>query len=359
MPLKIAYLPELLGQTGFLTPCSSIRTDHHLKLLAQHRGCRVHHAYPLAPFDPAGFDVVFINRLALPDQAAVTRLVAQLRRRDPPIPLIVDLDDDLLAIPSDHVDYAAIQPRLGGLRILLAEADAVIVSTPELARVLPADAAAIHVLPNRVLHSRLRALPEQAFAGATDVLYCGTQSHLHELMMLRPLFDPASVLYTGLNLVVVGIADTDSAWYRALPISHPCVETFIDRLSGLRGLRCGLAPLRADDAVNAAKSEIKIFDYMYSGLPVIASATPAYRRCIRHGETGFLVDDNNLSAWSQALEQIKSDALCARLSGQAAAHLLSIAPTPSSMLCSLETILAAARERSLARSGCARPMQPI
>jgi len=361
MPMQVAYLPEFLGCTGLLSPCSSIRTDHHLKLLAQHTGCLIRHVHQLATFDPWGVDLVFINRLALSSAAEAHQLCSQLRHAPAPIPLILDLDDDLLAIQADHVDYAMIQPRLAALEILVAEADAVIVSTPELAQALPRDAAAVHVLPNRVLHTKIRALPLQAFQGVSDVLYFGTASHRHELQMLRPLFDPASSHYTGLGLVVAGIADADSdadaAWYRTLAISHPCVDTFIDRLAGLRGFRCGLAPLRANDPVNAAKSEIKIFDYSYLGLPVIASRCPPYQRAIQNRQTGFLVDDG-IDSWAQALELIKSDELCARLSAQAAAHLLAIAPTPASMLRSLQAILERARSGSTARARAGSPPLP-
>lgn len=342
--LRIAYFPELVGDGGLLSPCSSIRTDYYLKILAQASADTIQHVYNIQLFDPNHFDVVFINRLALASVDDVRRLLAAVRSGGKVIPLILDLDDDLLAIPTNHVDYQRIRPRLEGLALLVEHADAVIVSTPELARALPRADAGIHVVPNRVLLSRIRALPVEAFSGSTRVLYFGTSSHIHELQTLQPLFDPSSSLYTGLELVVAGIVSESNNWYASINVLHPCVDTFLNRLAELRGFRCGLAPLRLGDPLNASKSEIKIFDYAYLGLPVIASACPQYDRVIEHGQTGFLVSDD-LTEWGQCLNILESDVQCAEISARAASHLSDIAPSDKVIVASIKHIIQSSLRR--------------
>ncbi|MCS5692049.1 hypothetical protein NZK33_08645 [Cyanobium sp. FGCU-6] len=336
--LRIAYLPELIGSGGLLSPCSSIRTDYYLKQLAVHSGAKIRYFYEVRGLDPLHYDVIFVNRLAIPSIEEVKYLLHTVQKAPAPIPVILDLDDDLLAIPPEHVDYQRIHPRLEALALLVKKADAVIVSTPELAQALPRGGNARYVIPNRVLLPRIRALPEAAFHGATRVLYFGTASHIHELHTLQPLFDSSSPWFSGLQLVVAGIVSSDSHWYTTINLLHPCVDTFLDRLASLEGYRCGLAPLRLDDPLNRSKSEIKIFDYAYLGLPVIASSCPQYQRTIVHGRTGFLVSENP-KEWIQYLKLLQSDRRCAEVSAEAAAHLAALAPSDKAITSTLIEII--------------------
>jgi glycosyltransferase involved in cell wall biosynthesis len=66
------------------------------------------------------------------------------------------------------------------------------------------------------------------------------------------------------------------------------------------GLHCGLAPLQTS-VFNACKSNLKYLEYSALGIPTCASHTPPYDNTIIHGETGYLVSDNE---WSQAIHDI-------------------------------------------------------
>ena len=64
----------------------------------------------------------------------------------------------------------------------------------------------------------------------------------------------------------------------------------------------GIIPLAAN-AFNANKSYLKFLEYGAMGMAIICSNGPEYRRVVRHGETGLLVD-NKESAWLDALQRV-------------------------------------------------------
>lgn len=72
-----------------------------------------------------------------------------------------------------------------------------------------------------------------------------------------------------------------------------------------------ITPLGADEdpaaaEFNACKNPFKYLNYGAAGIPGIYSASPIYTGCIRHEETGLIVD-NTLAAWTDALETLAFD----------------------------------------------------
>lgn len=65
-------------------------------------------------------------------------------------------------------------------------------------------------------------------------------------------------------------------------------------------------------------SPMKLFEYMASGTPVVASALPAIAEIIRDGENGLLVPPGDPSALASALRRLRDDpALASRLAARA------------------------------------------
>jgi glycosyltransferase involved in cell wall biosynthesis len=81
---------------------------------------------------------------------------------------------------------------------------------------------------------------------------------------------------------------------RFLPYEH-----YVSQLC-TRGIDVGLAPL-SENLFNACKSNIKFLEYALAGIPAIYSNVGPYRETIQHGTTGFLVEENTVSQWYNAL----------------------------------------------------------
>ena len=69
---------------------------------------------------------------------------------------------------------------------------------------------------------------------------------------------------------------------------------------------------------NAFTSPLKLFEYMGSGRPIVASDLPSLREVLRDGENAILVEPGNPQALVAGIERIKKDeALGRRLAAQA------------------------------------------
>ena len=84
----------------------------------------------------------------------------------------------------------------------------------------------------------------------------------------------------------LGIQGTSVGWMRSMDAVYDALD--FDIL---------VAPLR-DTRFNASKSEIKVLECAARGIPTVASDVGPYRRYIRHGRDGFLVDRDG---WYEAL----------------------------------------------------------
>lgn len=100
----------------------------------------------------------------------------------------------------------------------------------------------------------------------------------------------------------------------SLPFLHftnrmPYEQYIRSLISG--GYLLSITPLGADEdpaaaEFNACKNPFKYLNYGTAGIPGIYSASPIYTGCIKHGETGLIVD-NTLAAWTDALETLAFD----------------------------------------------------
>ena len=69
---------------------------------------------------------------------------------------------------------------------------------------------------------------------------------------------------------------------------------------------------------NAFTSPLKLFEYMASGRPIVASDLPSLREILRDGENAILVEPGNPQALVAGIERIKNDAaLAERIAAQA------------------------------------------
>jgi len=73
-----------------------------------------------------------------------------------------------------------------------------------------------------------------------------------------------------------------------------------------------------DTLINRAKCAVKLLDLLAAGVPVVAEAVGQNRECIRHGETGWLVEPGEAAAFEDAVVSLLEDAPLRRRLAQAA-----------------------------------------
>jgi glycosyltransferase involved in cell wall biosynthesis len=259
--------------------------------------------------------------------------------------LVVDLDDNLLAEhPSRAVEHG-LRTLRWRVRWLLREADAVIVSTPNLARAIAHLNNKVYVFPN-ALDEDLVVRDRPIGPVGADVGYFGTASHLEDLMSIvadleegfslvpyRPLFEICGVTDDG------RLADLlrKKADINLIP-TNAIYEQFM-RDSQIRApWSLAIAPL-ASTQFNESKSDIKYLDYAMFGAAGLFSASAAYSS-VDDGETGLIVQPGG---WAAAVAELLDDKQRARrIASNACQDLMlnrTLAKTSNQLECIVESIL--------------------
>lgn len=303
MVLHIGVITQ--GPGGSLTSSSWIRLLLPLQHLEKQGLCRLqtlplptHTGGPVpgGSFElPDSLDRLIVQRSscrALPQAEAV---VAACRRRG--IPLVLDLDDALFALPETHPEKNRYAPTLPALDYLLAEADLRVYSTLTLARLCQerADQQGWRSGPEALLANGLdldlwgecTRFPRRGNDQPLRLLYVGTTTHEADLELVLPELDRLEAMDPGgFQLSLVGGAPSlrPRPWLRVLevPASSQRYPAFVSWLRRLPRHDLGLAPLVANP-FNAAKSNLKLLDYAALGLGCICSPGPAYDEAIATG----------------------------------------------------------------------------
>lgn len=243
-----------------------------------------------------GFDGVLVVR-----EAAEARVLEDLAREctRTGVPLVLDLDDDVLAVPAEKDPLGRYERAASGVIAVLRSAAMVTVSTPELAETYgEREKKEVTVVPNGLDRSlwfdRVEPAPT-APPGWTKharlrVLYYGTWTHGGDLSLILPVF--RELKRQGIHLHVVGVDRSSGEEYAriAVPKGHDRYDRFVRWLRAIAPyFDVGVAPL-VDSQFNRAKSPLKYMELSACGLPTVASHVVPYSRTIHHGEDGLLAD---------------------------------------------------------------------
>lgn len=271
--------------------------------------------------------------LQRPTNRLLVQMISHLRARG--IPVLVDVDDDLLSLHPRHpVRLELAKPGQSASCVLEAceQADLVIASTPAiLERYAPHKRGVL--LRNRLRsdwRSCLRGrVPEGRGAhpqpeprvsaplsgvnapGDVAVMWPGAlANHPHDLDVLRRSLSRLNVQ----SLLVFGPAPTGINRRLAppFPVTYAGAVPFADYLPFLAALTdpdlppvIGVAPLHPSP-FNTAKSWLKPLEFCAAGIPFVHSDTPEYRAL----GAGLCATQNSPKAWTSLLKQlIKSPAL--------------------------------------------------
>jgi GT2 family glycosyltransferase/glycosyltransferase involved in cell wall biosynthesis len=301
-------------------------------------------------------DVAIVQRNAIAPEV-IEAFLERIATRA--IPLVVDIDDDLLSIDPTHGSYAEYQSHIRPLADLVGAADLITVSTEHLRDAIRGRARRVAVVPNmldeflwfgrsrapaptiaparwskqsigriakqsiRGVRSRAATWTVRAAPTACNLVYVGSRTHAEDLAMLRPVVERLRERRDiDIRLFVIGGEPDRSMgdrWYKRvyIPGGFSRYPAFVSWLrSRSRSWHVGVAPLR-DTPFNRCKSDLKFLEYAALGLPGIFSDVVPYRRTVTDAETGLLVPNDD-EAWSSAILRLADDAdLRMRIAGAA------------------------------------------
>lgn len=301
-----------------------------------------------------GADAILLTRHT---NGAVMDVVRDL---NPRAAIIYDLDDDLLHLPVENQARVLFTPEVKErIKVNLALADAVTVSTEPLAEALRAFNENMVVVPNAIdpaLH-RLSALPKSD--GTIRVGWAGSVTHvrdvqpaivaLTQVMAERP--NVRAVVMGQLGAKLIKKLDPNRTYWQ-----QPVVfKDYYKMLHGC-GIDIGLAPIRPN-AFNDCKSDVKWLEYSAVGAAVVASDFGPYRRSIRHGVTGLLAEHHNVSAWKKHILTLVDNVEMRRVMVIEAREFQVTVRHPRDTAARLESAIEEARERkSRSRNAATRQL---
>lgn len=262
----------------------------------------------------------------------------QMKRRYPQTAFVMEIDDLVTDIPEYNPDAAA--GYMPGSSLIdktfkqMKMSDAVIVSTETLKEFYQPYNKNIYVLPN-VIDLSLWPRPCSSPRGRrVNIGWVGGGTHRGDLESIRDvvfemLYRRKDVEFTFLHGVPnffkhkVGCRyfDQSDPTYRQFYFGKKCPECKgIDRLNWTADFASiknypkwvssykfdiGIAPL-LDNNFNRGKSNLRWLEMSALGIPTVASNVGHFQETIKHGETGFLV--NNHSEWLDCLDRLCDDA---------------------------------------------------
>lgn len=248
-------------------------------------------------------DVVVGARVANPNATVWWRELKERGKR-----LVLDLDDDYLALDSRHHTQRGIDEWAGHRDRLIENvslADVVTVASPALAEIYGQFNSNVEVIPN--------GLPAQYLGRHRDyspdivnVGWVGTSSSRGGLDMIKHPLRKISAR-DDVKVVLVGPQPNDD-YLRGLRDRRIGCTGFIQDvriyLDAVTNFDMWVAPYE-ESAFNRAKFPTKVLESSFLGIPLIASAIRPYEEEIEHGKTGFLVKSDH--EWRRYINLLLGD----------------------------------------------------
>ncbi len=363
---------SLLGRVLFVVGIQGapLRYRAHLPAEAlRMRGIHVdvvHYRDPVLEDHAAVADAVVLYRVPATDQ--VLDIVARVRERERPVPVVFDIDDLIFDPDLDGVhglDVLSEDERrlwwrgVARYRTTMELCDAYVGSTTALCEHvtavtgLPSYRFANGVGQNLARLSE-RELARDRSAGALRIGYfSGTDTHDADWAVAEPAV--AEVLRSRPDVEL---------WVGGLLTTGPALAAFERRIrrlpmvpwtmlpARLRDVDVNLAPLVLGSAFNEAKSAIKWLEAALVETPTVASPTQPFAEAIEHGRSGFLARTDE--EWVEHIGTLLDDELLRRRIGGVAKREALLRWSPAQQGARYEEIVRQAAEVRRSRG----PRQP-
>lgn len=300
---------------AFITKLEITTAIEHLRVLAplKSAGVNVNRYFVDRDFDfnkikPC--QVIVIQRDFASDYYSYQKLLDYAKRQN--IPVVLDLDDNLLELPLDHPDRKALYYTESLLPLLqsMIEVDAITVTNHVLQKEIQKFNPAVFVLPNylddNIWQMKAPKLPNSN--SEIKMLFMGSHTHRVDLDMIAKPLELLLNVYPFLKFYAYGIELPKNLknHRRALHIPSATM-VYTDFANHFRDLDMdiAIAPL-VENKFNDYKSPLKFFEYSAIGVPGVYSNVGPFARIIEREKTGLLAD-NIQEDWIAQLETLIKD----------------------------------------------------
>lgn len=334
-PLVQPRLRFVYDQIG---PAARYRVDHQIEQ-AQIAGVSAQNAPlhgPANPYDLSACDLLYLYRLPLAPRTAPLLIAARRMR----IPIIFDTDDlvwDLADRWYSYLDQYFTRLKVARIlfyiyrtRLMMRYADALVVSTPYLARLASQTfAQPVFVNPNSISRSMMAAA-DRAHAArlsspdeqAVVIGYFSGTPHVHEadLASIGPALCAVLGAQQHVRLRIYGGVQLNGPLADprfAARIEHCPLVPWADLLAHVAQADIAIAPL-VDNPQRRSKSAVKFMEAALVGVPIVAVRLEPYQDEIAHGHNGLLASTSE--EWVGDLTQLIESAELRRRLGEAARH---------------------------------------
>jgi glycosyltransferase involved in cell wall biosynthesis len=233
-------------------------------------------------------------------------------------PVIYDIDDNLLEIPSVN-PIGRIDQNKAYLIKMIEKCHSVTVSTDELKKKILGINPHVHVLPN-LLNDNIWKFNQKRYEkkGQLTIGYAGTITHENDLGQIELAIEKIGNEYgTQVNFLFFGCV-TD---FLKKECNVHCIQfesnytKYAQKLQQL-DLDIMVVPLE-DNEFNRCKSNIKWLEVSSCGIPGIYSDLPPYNSCVKHLRNGMLAGNNYLE-WFDAMVYLIENPEMRKMIGQTA-----------------------------------------
>lgn len=228
-------------------------------------------------------------------------LFDSIKIKYPHLPVLVEIDDNILSVPTYNEAHDVFDPRSEIRKRVLSQiraADGVIASTNYLKEVFSEYNKNIYVVPNSIDFKAWDNLKTKSKKGIR-IGWAGGNGHGGDFDTIQDAIIKILAKYPKATLVLAngpakgGVPDwikghkqveyhSASEWVPILKYPKFLANLDID---------IGIAPL-IDSAFNRGKSNLKWLENSALGIPTVAANVGPYAECIRPGQDGFLADND-------------------------------------------------------------------
>lgn len=236
---------------------------------------------------------------------------------NPKIKLVMDIDDNLYCVNPWNPSFQAFSQddvislgntemkmpksrnhsRLRMLETMVIESDALVTTTELLASAYTHLNKEIYIMPNRLIWRNWHNphIPKKD-DGKIRVSWMGGSSHVMDLIEVHAALKRILDKYPQVILQFQTSPDCYMDLLRDFGKDRIELYGWIDYSGHPYRMNClkpdiGVIPLHEDE-FSVCKSDLKFAEYSAIGVPSVCSNIPPYNKCVVHGETGFLADDD-------------------------------------------------------------------
>jgi len=209
------------------------------------------------------------------------------------IPIVVDIDDNVISVPHYNRGGIAYQPNTDLLDItieLLKFADAVTTTTQYLKDLYSEHNKNIYVLPNAIDFEHWDVEVEVPPKRSIRIGWMGAQTHEDDFKLMLPAVKEVLRKYPNVRFYFIGgVPDCVAAIKSKRVVTKTTWYSILDYPKRLKQWNwdIGLAPLR-DNAFNRGKSNLRWLEYSAMGIPCVAARVEPFVKSVADGKTGLL-----------------------------------------------------------------------